>query len=179
MRRGGDRWPDWPLLVVEGKGRFVGMTEHIWKFGGWWGEGDERFFIDGKKYPSTVGTGSEDYIGYAWAANRPFVTFDSALAAVSRLRPDAQEDTSVCRFHVCDDLPFSKSFQGFIEVMPNGNCKPVIYDTCAYWYRESGATNPYPVFPLEKRRHLRLSRQMQWVMPSTFQVTKPKPPPPG
>jgi len=58
MRRGGDRWPDWPLLVVEGKGRFVGMTEHIWKFGGWWGEGDERFFIDGEKYPSTVGTGS-------------------------------------------------------------------------------------------------------------------------
>ena len=60
------------------------MSEHIWKFGGWWGEGDEKFFIDGEKYPSTVGTGSEDYIGYAWAANPPFVTFDSALAAVSR-----------------------------------------------------------------------------------------------
>ena len=107
LRKGGDRWPDWPLLVVEGKGRYVGMTEHIWKFGGWWGEGDEKFFIDGEKYPSTVGTGSEDYIGYAWAANPPFITFDSALAAGSRLRPDAQEDTSVCRFHVCDDVPFA------------------------------------------------------------------------
>jgi len=167
-RRGGDRWPDWPLLVVKGKGRYVGMTEHIWKFGGWWGEGDEKFFIDGEKYPSTVGTGSEDYIGYAWAAGPPFITFDSALAAVSRLRPDAQEDTSVCRFHVCDDLPFSKSFQGFIEVMPNGNCRPCVYDTCVYWYAERGVKNPYPVVPLAERRHPRPPRNRRDVVPSTM-----------
>jgi len=167
-RRGGDRWPDWPLLVVKGKGRYVGMTEHIWKFGGWWGEGDEKFFIDGEKYPSTVGTGSEDYIGYAWAANPPFITFDSALAAVSRLRPDAQEDTSVSRFHVCDDLPFSKSFQGFIEVMPNGNCRPCVYDVCVYWYAERGAKNPYRVVPLAERRHPRPPRHRRDVVPSTI-----------
>ena len=173
MRIGGDRWPDWPLLVVEGKGRFVGMAEHIWKFGGWWGEGDERFFIDGEKYPSTVGTGSEDYIGYAWAANPPFITFDSALAAVSRLKPDAQEDTSNCRFHVCDDLPFSKSFQGFIETLTFPNCKPVLYDTCVYWYRETDARNPYPVVPAAGRRHQRPGRDMPHVAPPTFQVPKP------
>lgn len=172
VRKGGDRWPDWPLLVVEGKGRYVGMTEHIWKFGGWWGEGDEKFFIDGEKYPSTVGTGSEDYIGYAWAANPPFITFDSALAAVSRLRPDAQEDTSVCRFHVCDDVPFSNSFQGFIEVMPNGDCRPCVYDTCVYWYADRGAKNPYPIVPLAARRHPRPSREQLDVMPSTMKVTK-------
>ena len=34
--------------------------------GGWWGEGDEKFFVDGEKFPSTFGTGSEDYFGYAW-----------------------------------------------------------------------------------------------------------------
>lgn len=175
MRVGGDRWPDWPLLVVEGKGRFVGMTEHIWKFGGWWGEGDERFFIDGEKYPSTVGTGSEDYVGYAWAANPPFITFDSGQAAVSRLRPDAQEDTSNCRFHVCDDLPFSKSFQGFIETLTFPNCRPVLYDACVYWYRETGAENPYPVVPVEGRRHQRPGRETPWVTPPTFQTPKPKP----
>jgi hypothetical protein len=175
LRNGGDRWPDWPLLVVEGKGRYVGMTEHIWKFGGWWGEGDERFFIDGEKYPSTVGTGSEDYIGYAWAANPPFVTFDSALAACSRLRPDAQEDTSVCRFHVCDDLPFTKSFRGFIEVMPNGDCRPCVYDTCVYWYAEEGAGNPYPVVPLSKRRHPRPPREQRDVVPSTLHVPRVHP----
>lgn len=175
MHKGGDRWPDWPLLAVGGKGRFVGMSEHVWKFGGWWGEGDEKFFIDGEKFPSTIGTGSEDYIGYAWAANPPFVTFDSALAAVSRLRPDAQEDTSVCRFHVCDDLPFSKGFQGFIEVMPDDNCKPALYDTCVYWYREQGAENPYPIVPAQTRSHRRPARNMPHVLPSTFQAPPPKP----
>lgn len=34
----------------------------------WWGEGDEKLFVDGEKFPSTFGTGSEDYVGYAWAA---------------------------------------------------------------------------------------------------------------
>ena len=169
----GDRWPDWPLLVVQGKGRFVGMTEHIWKFGGWWGEGDEKFFINGEKFPSTVGTGSEDYIGYAWAANPPFITFDSALAACSRLRPDANEDTSVCRFHVCDDLPFTESFQGFIEVMPNNDCRPCLYDTCVYWYAEKGAKIPYKVVPLDGRRHARPSRDMKNVVPATMAAPKP------
>lgn len=173
MRRGGDRWPDWPLLVMEGKGRYVGMAEHIWKFGGWWGEGDEKFFVDGEKFPSTVGTGGEDYIGYAWAADPPFNTFDSALAAVSRMRPDANEDTSVCRFHVCDDVPFLSSFQGFIEVMPNSDCRPCVYDACVYWYADRGMKRPYPIVPLAERRHPRPSAEQIDVVPLTMQIPKP------
>ncbi|MBS0261858.1 MAG: DUF2961 domain-containing protein [Planctomycetes bacterium] len=168
VRKRGDRWPDWPLLVVKGRGRFVGMTQHVWKFGGWWGEGDEKFFVDGEAFPSTIGTGSEDYIGYAWAAEAPFVTFDSASAALTRIRPDAEEDTSVCRFHLCDDVPFTTGFQGFMEVMPNGDCRPALYDTCVYWYRERGAENPYPAVPLAARRHQRPTREMKDVLPVTF-----------
>jgi hypothetical protein len=175
MQKGGDRWPDWPLLVVKGRGRFVGMSEHIWKFGGWWGEGDEKFFVDGEKFPSTIGTGSEDYIGYAWAADPPFITFNSATAACSRIRPDAQEDTSVCRFHLCDDIPFRTGFEGFIEVMPNRDCRPALYDTCVYWYREQGATNPYPPVPLAARRLQRPAKNMKSVLPITIDVPKPKP----
>jgi hypothetical protein len=174
LRKGGDRWPDWPLLVVRGSGRFVGMSQHVWKFGGWWGEGDEKFFVDGEKFPSTLGTGSEDYIGYAWAADPPFVTFNSPSTAVSRIRPDANEDTSVCRFHLCDDIPFHTSFQGFIEVMPNEDCRPVTYDQCVYWYRQNGAENPYPVVPLSDRRYTRPSREMKHIVPHTWQSTKPK-----
>ncbi|MCW1887644.1 DUF2961 domain-containing protein [Luteolibacter flavescens] len=175
LHKRGDRWPDWPLLVVEGKGRYVGMSQHIWKFGGWWGEGDEKFYVDGEAFPSTIGTGSEDYIGYAWAADPPFITFDSPSASISRIRPDAQEDTSVCRFHLSDDVPFEKGFQGFIEVMPNRDCRPAVYDVCAYWYGESSSTNPYSPVPLAERRHPRPSRDMKHVMPSTFETIKPGP----
>lgn len=175
MHKRGDRWPDWPLLVVQGRGRFVGMTQHVWKFGGWWGEGDEKFFVNDEKFPSTIGTGSEDYIGYAWAADPPFVTFDSASAACSRIRPDGQEDTSVCRFHLCDDVPFASGFAGFIEVMPNRDCRPALYETCAYWYREQEATNPYSIVPLNARRHQRPPRDAKNVLPSTFEIPKLKP----
>jgi len=171
----GDRWPDWPLLVVEGRGRFVGMTQHIWKYGGWWGEGDEKFFVDGERFPSTIGTGSEDYIGYAWAAEPPFVTFNSPFAALSRLRPDAQQDTSVCRFHLCDDLPFQSRFEAFLEVMPNPDCRPALYDTCVYWYREAGAHNPYPIIPLAGRRHRRPGPTERQVRPATFPRPEPQP----
>ena len=58
---------DWTMLKTEGRGRFCGVMLHVWNpRGGWWGEGDEKFFVDGEKFPSTFGTGSEDYFGYAW-----------------------------------------------------------------------------------------------------------------
>ncbi|RIV71313.1 DUF2961 domain-containing protein [Flagellimonas aequoris] len=95
--QGGDI--DWPMIAVKGTGRFCGVTLHITNFweepkkkpsswwygiGGektidrWWGEGDEKFFVDGEKFPSTFGTGSEDYIGYAWSAEPPFPTCNTA-----------------------------------------------------------------------------------------------------
>ena len=53
-----DRWPDWVMLNTEGRGRFCGVMLHVWNpRGGWWGEGDEKFFVDGEKFPSTFGTG--------------------------------------------------------------------------------------------------------------------------
>lgn len=155
--RGSDRWPDWPLLVTAGRGRYVGMSLHIWKFGGWWGEGDEKFFVDGEKYPSTIGTGSEDYIGYAWAAGPPFVTFESPFACNTRLKPDAQGDTSVNRFHVADDVPFQKSFEGVIEKYKANwdGRRPCLFDTVVYWYQAPGGAEPYaPVAPAD-RRHSR------------------------
>jgi hypothetical protein len=60
--------PDWTLLTTQGTGRYVGTHLHVWNpRGGWWGEGDDKFFVDGEKFPSSFGTGSEDYFGYAWS----------------------------------------------------------------------------------------------------------------
>lgn len=58
---------DYPFLEAEGRGRFVGAALFIDNVrGGWWGEGDEKFTVDGELFPSTFGTGSEDYFGDAW-----------------------------------------------------------------------------------------------------------------
>ncbi|MCK5853076.1 DUF2961 domain-containing protein, partial [bacterium] len=64
---------DWKIMETSGRGRFVGTMIHIWNpKGQWWGEGDEKFYVDGEKFPSTLGTGSEDYFGYAWCSAEIF-----------------------------------------------------------------------------------------------------------
>jgi hypothetical protein len=158
---------DWPLLNVKGRGRFCGVHLHVWNrwneatrpegtTGGWWwwGEGDEKFFVDGETFPSTFGTGSEDYIGYAWAAHGPFPTFDSAFACQPTIEIDANGHTSVNRFHICDDIPFQTSFEGCIEkykpnVWEEGNL--CLYDAVAYWYQIAGEEDGYDVVPLSER----------------------------
>ncbi len=64
-----DRWPDSTTLTLTGSGRLVGQYWHTYQLfeGFWWGEGDERIFVDGEKTPSWAGTGAEDVIGYAYA----------------------------------------------------------------------------------------------------------------
>ena len=49
-------------MEATGQGHFVGVTMSVLQNqDGWWGEGDDMFFIDGEKRPSINGTGSEDY----------------------------------------------------------------------------------------------------------------------
>ena len=38
----------------------------------WWGEGDEKIYVDGEAFPSLFGTGTEDYFGYAWSTTETF-----------------------------------------------------------------------------------------------------------
>lgn len=151
---------DWPLLVTHSRGRFCGMHLHVtnqwhepaesptsWWNGvwdqknidWWWGEGDEKFFVDGETFPSTFGTGSEDYVGYAWAAEPPFPMFESAYASQPYLPINANGQTSVNRLHVCDDVPFHHSFAGYIEkYKPNkwGYHNQCSYAAVVFWYGE-------------------------------------------
>jgi hypothetical protein len=142
-----DRQPDWTLLVTQGKGRYVGTQLHVWNpMGGWWGEGDEKWFIDGEKMPSTIGTGSEDYFGYAWSSGGTFV---QALHAQD-YNDGNQGHVSVNRFHIADNLPFHTQFEGIIEkYMPNE--RPTLYAATAFWYLNATGTDPYQPVPVKQR----------------------------
>src|SRR5579863_3765100 len=49
-------------MEATGRGHFAGVTMSVLQNqDGWWGEGDDMFFVDGEKTPSINGTGSEDY----------------------------------------------------------------------------------------------------------------------
>ena len=143
-----ERRIDWPFLKTEGAGRFVGVMLHIWNpRGGWWGEGDEKFFVDGEKFPSTFGTGSEDYFGYAWSSP---ALFQHAYHNQTHNDGNSRGHVSVNRWQVSDNVPFQKSFEGCIEkYYPNQ--RPTLYASVAYWYVASGGNDPYRAAPLSER----------------------------
>jgi hypothetical protein len=107
-----DRQPDWTILATRGRGRFVGTHLHIWNpKGGWWGEGDEKFFVDDEKFPSEFGTGSEDYFGYVWSSHGLFSRpFHNQI-----LNENNAGHIVVNRWHFSDSVPFQTSFEGYIE----------------------------------------------------------------
>lgn len=135
-----ERKIDWTMLKTYGTGRFVGVQLEVWNpRGGWWGEGDEKFFVDGEKFPSTFGTGSEDYFGYAWCSPE---LFQNAYHNQTRNDGSNTGHISVNRWHIADNVPFMKSFEGAIEkYYPND--KPTLYAATAYWYLAPGEGDRY------------------------------------
>ncbi len=141
-----DRWPDWTMLKTEGRGRFCGVTLHVWNpRGGWWGEGDEKFFVDGEKFPSTIGTGSEDYFGYAWG--NPHL-FQKPYHAQT-MTQNNQGHQSLLRWHFADNVPFQKSFEGCIEKYYNND--RALYAVVAFWYLSPDGRDPYGPVPAAQR----------------------------
>ncbi|WP_299667913.1 glycoside hydrolase family 172 protein [uncultured Polaribacter sp.] len=147
------RWPDWLLLKTEGKGRFLGASLSLWNPKGgsntnageghyWWGEGDEKFFIDGESFPSTFGTGTEDYFGYAWCD--PSI-FEQAFHSQS-IDSDNMGYQSVNRWQIIDNIPFQKSFNGYLEKY-FANDWPTQYATVVYWYLDADGKDPIKATP--------------------------------
>lgn len=144
-----ERCIDWPVVKSEGRGRFCGMALEVWNpKGGWWGEGDEKWFVDGEKFPSTIGTGSEDYFGYAWCNPHLFQN-----AYHNQTRNDNINNAShisVNRWQITENIPFQKSFDGFIEKY-FANDRPTLYASMAYWYLAPGGVDPHVGVPIKDR----------------------------
>ncbi len=165
------RWPDWTVLATQGTGRFCGMSLHVWHPKGgpcpevawckghyWWGEGDEKFFVDGEKFPSTFGTGTEDYFGYAWGDPTLF----SNAYHNQTISNGNKGHISVNRWHIPDNIPFRKSVEIALEkYFPNS--WPTLYDATAYWYQSAGTLDPYPPVALSERLGY-------WIEPPVYQV---------
>jgi hypothetical protein len=142
-----DRWPDWMMLKTDGRGRFVGVNLHVWNpRSGWWGEGDEKFFVDGEKFPSTFGTGSEDYFGYAWS--HPGL-FQEAFHGQSMSENNLGHQ-SLHRWQILENIPFQKSFEGVIEKYYR-NKKPTLYACTVRWYLAADGIDPYGPLPAAER----------------------------
>jgi hypothetical protein len=130
---------DLPYVVAIGKGVFVGCAAMIMNptgvptaGGNWWGEGDEKFMVDGEKRPSIFGTGSEDYFNYSWS--RPDMFADPYCGQPLDSGPDTAGFVSNHRFQVIDAVPFNKSLAAIIELRAHSPTPGLSYARIAYYY---------------------------------------------
>jgi hypothetical protein len=125
------------LLEARGHGHYVGVNLSVHNLcGGWWGEGDDMFMIDGEKWPPDMhGTGSEDYFCHAWGM-QPQNAF--LYNGVSYHKPgsvfDYNERITVYRYHIADPVIFHDSIRVSIE-HGHANSHSNDYSSTVYWYQ--------------------------------------------
>jgi len=134
---------DLNFVNIVGKGRYVGDQLTLYnRTYHWWGEGDEKIFVDGEVFPSSFGTGSEDYFGYSFARPEPF-------SHPFVCQPEGTGNTGRgltvnARHRSLDAIPFHSSISANIELWHWANV-PVDVALTAYWYvRPPFETNIVP-----------------------------------
>jgi hypothetical protein len=174
---------DYLIADLEGTGQFVGAVMSV-TLGqdGWWGEGDDLFYIDGEQVPSLQGTGSEDYFNDAWG----FRPRSSHWFGQPRWQGDNAGDSGVCyRWHVLDPVGFTRSLKVALE--HKGNRvediegfyleRPDSINSVAFWYQTGepkafGHLPPYPERSVPWRNDLlvRAFRQAKTTGPAAVRV---------
>ena len=144
----------------------------------WWGEGEMKFYLDGDTdYPTICGTGTEDYIGFAWGMDER-CTPQSGCPYCD----NEKGRYSIYRFHGKDPIYFQQGLKLTVQQIGCGSRKAVqaafgdradVYtawgetdeadlcyyersdDYCStvYWYQ----TLPTPAFPKLPDRAARMA----------------------
>ncbi len=132
---------DYLIADLAGRGKYVGTVMSITPAqDGWFGEGDDFFFIDGEAVPSLQGTGSEDYFNDAWG----FRPRTGPWFGQPRWQGDRAGDSGVCyRWHVLDPVGFARSLRVTIEHKGNYDDdlagfyveRPEFISSVAFWYQ--------------------------------------------
>lgn len=137
-------------VTVDGKGVYAGDTLTIFNgAAAWWGEGDEKIYVDGEGFPSHIGTGTEDYYGYAWG--RP-TFFDAPFHAQPHGGGNSARGLTVnSRYRALDAIPFNRDIRVDMElwhwVYTNVDFAPT-----AFFYARPGATANVAPAPEEAAR---------------------------
>ncbi len=147
-----EKGKDYVVLETKGKGHYVGTVLAVrTRSPAWFGEGDEKVYIDGETKPSIWGTGTEDYFLSAWGlktTGTPYfgVPYFDQWGIVGG-------HTSAYRWHINDSLVFNTGIKvtfehfGWISPDENPNHKATSwnereddYASVAFWYQTGQPT---------------------------------------
>jgi hypothetical protein len=151
---------DYPILETSGRGHFVGTFLSVMaNSDGWWGEGNDKFYVDGAQKPTIEGTGSEDYFCGAWDFQHAFWNPYNGVPLYTNKEKGGEKRgiLNTCyRWHILDPVPFTKSLRLTIEHGrngPNDDRTPLRnhYSSLAYYYVDH-SEGEGPALPILKDR---------------------------
>jgi hypothetical protein len=151
---------DYPILETVGQGHFVGTFLSVMaNSDGWWGEGNDKFYVDGAAKPTIEGTGSEDYFCGAWDFQHAFSNPYNGVPLYTNPEKGGEKRgiLNTCyRWHILDPVPFTKSLRLTIEHGangPNDDRHPLRnhYSSVAYYYLDRSEGDG-PALPAYKDR---------------------------
>ena len=166
---------DYLVLEAEGKGYYVGTVYSVrTRSPAWWGEGDEKIYIDGEAKPSIRGTGTEDYFLSAWGLKKNSTPY---FGVPYLNNPDRIVGQMTCsyRWHIHDPLVFNTGIRvtfetfGWMSADENKEHKPHSWNereddfsSVAFWY-QMGPTKKFTEVPTAEERKLpSLERVLVW-----------------
>ncbi|MCX5683971.1 MAG: DUF2961 domain-containing protein [Planctomycetota bacterium] len=164
---------DWNYVTVAGKGVYMGDTLAVFNpVSDWWGEGDEKIWVDGESFPSHFGTGTEDYYGYSWGNT---TLFNTPFCNQPRCDgPGNAGHTTNTRTRNLDAIPFDKSIKVDMEIWHWKDVK-MDYAVTSYWYALPGATSNRPPQPEEAAAPLsKLAERTAFKIPGAIECEKMK-----
>lgn len=143
---------DYLILDTKGKGHYVGTVLAVrTRSPAWFGEGDEKIYLDGEAKASIWGTGTEDYFLSAWGLKKtstPYfgVPYFDQWGVVG-------SHTSAYRWHLNDPIVFNKGIKVTLEhfgwISPDENPQHKSsswnereddYASVAFWYQTGTPT---------------------------------------
>lgn len=152
---------DLPFLIAHGQGLYVGSTSYLLNpnniptpYGSWWGEGDEKVFIDNDVVPSIFGTGSEDYYNYSWSS--PDIFYFPYCGQPRNDGPGNRGFVTNFRWHILDPLPFQNTIRFTMELNSHEPTPGLSYARIGYHYARPGLTDDHLAIMPEDLRYLQL-----------------------
>ncbi len=166
---------DYVVLDAEGKGYYVGTVYAVrTRSPAWFGEGDEKIYIDGEAKPSIRGTGTEDYFLSAWGLKLNSTPY-FGVPYLNQPERIVGQMTCSYRWHVHDPLVFNTgirvTFETFGWMSPDENKEHRAhswnereddFSSVAFWY-QMGPTKKFTEVPSAEERKLpSLERILVW-----------------
>ena len=151
---------DYLILDTTGAGHYVGTFMSVMaNSDGWWGEGNDKWYVDGATTPTIEGTGSEDYFCGAWDFQHAFWNPYNGVPYYDNKEKGGEKRgiLNTCyRWHIMDPVPFTQSLRLAIEHGRHGsdNDRAPLrnnYSSVAFYYLNQ-AEGDGPALPSYKER---------------------------